>query len=595
MQILSPGKTYSFVLDLNGWATIGGAYASAAGLISFVYFNDTVALELFCNGAEDSTSDTFIGASVALATSPAGVAFGITNDRAIVTIPILADTAPGVYNVKLSGNVNTGISFLEFEFTLESFQVGPVSCSTDAMLGTPLTESATGNIANTIKQSADQASGPMRIWMDGLYSRTDPLCLDVLFASSPAPGQTIRYFPYATLNNRTEYYSPEVSEYIGWLSAENTWVASPNSDLSFYTTVGVDFYSGPSGVWGDGRSVTSLLMPFASDMQNADLAALAAYFGSDPDTIIQRLKVLFPQLADTTAATKPAVDPSLDYTITPTPTLPRVAAYDPNDTDNPGTAALATIFPGVELAANPPVLPAVNAQQVGGTDQTGADIGAAVANLDASVSSRATPNDVSPTINFDPTINPTELSDLSVAAIQEGLSTFNPSSDKVQLAATQPSYAPAKAGDKMDLVNAPNATAITAIQSGLSKPGTAQTITPPSDMASQATLTDATNGLSAIKTAAAAASTNTASLPGMIQDAAGGGNQFNAKALSLAPGAGGGGMSLADLVAAGLLVKTSDGPPALYAVTSAAMAQSGLAKPADVHFVVELSPVGGKQ
>jgi hypothetical protein len=34
------------------------------------------------------------------------------------------------------------------------------------------------------------------------------------------------------------------------------------------------------------------------------------------------------------------------------------------------------------------------------------------------------------------------------------------------------------AGDQMDLVNTPNGTAITAIQNGLSKPGTAQTITP---------------------------------------------------------------------------------------------------------------------
>lgn len=44
------------------------------------------------------------------------------------------------------------------------------------------------------------------------------------------------------------------------------------------------------------------------------------------------------------------------------------------------------------------------------------------------------------------------------------------------LAATQPNYAPAKAGDQMDLVIAPNATAITAIQNGLSKPNLAQTI-----------------------------------------------------------------------------------------------------------------------
>ena len=38
----------------------------------------------------------------------------------------------------------------------------------------------------------------------------------------------------------------------------------------------------------------------------------------------------------------------------------------------------------------------------------------------------------------------------------------------VVLATSQPNYAPAKAGDKMDLINSPNATAITAIQSGLS-------------------------------------------------------------------------------------------------------------------------------
>lgn len=40
--------------------------------------------------------------------------------------------------------------------------------------------------------------------------------------------------------------------------------------------------------------------------------------------------------------------------------------------------------------------------------------------------------------------------------------------DGAILATTQANYAPAKAGDEMDLVNAPNATAVTAIQSGLS-------------------------------------------------------------------------------------------------------------------------------
>lgn len=40
--------------------------------------------------------------------------------------------------------------------------------------------------------------------------------------------------------------------------------------------------------------------------------------------------------------------------------------------------------------------------------------------------------------------------------------------DGAVLATTQPNYAPAKAGDEMDLVDAPNATAISAIQNGLS-------------------------------------------------------------------------------------------------------------------------------
>jgi len=39
--------------------------------------------------------------------------------------------------------------------------------------------------------------------------------------------------------------------------------------------------------------------------------------------------------------------------------------------------------------------------------------------------------------------------------------------DGVTLATLQPNYAPAKAGDQMDLVDAPNATAVTAIQNGL--------------------------------------------------------------------------------------------------------------------------------
>jgi hypothetical protein len=63
----------------------------------------------------------------------------------------------------------------------------------------------------------------------------------------------------------------------------------------------------------------------------------------------------------------------------------------------------------------------------------------------------------------------------------------------VTLATAQANYAPAKSGDKMDLIDVPNATAVTAIQNGLSKPATAQTITPPADMALNSTVMKATD------------------------------------------------------------------------------------------------------
>lgn len=59
-------------------------------------------------------------------------------------------------------------------------------------------------------------------------------------------------------------------------------------------------------------------------------------------------------------------------------------------------------------------------------------------------------------------------------------------------------------GAKMDLIDAPNGTAVTAIQNGLSKPGTAQTITPPADMALNSTVMKAA-GYSAPPSAAAIA------------------------------------------------------------------------------------------
>lgn len=56
--------------------------------------------------------------------------------------------------------------------------------------------------------------------------------------------------------------------------------------------------------------------------------------------------------------------------------------------------------------------------------------------------------------------------------------------DGATLATSQPNYAPAKAGAKMDLVDAPNATAVTAIQNGLS------TFDPAEDAVARVTLVD---------------------------------------------------------------------------------------------------------
>lgn len=56
------------------------------------------------------------------------------------------------------------------------------------------------------------------------------------------------------------------------------------------------------------------------------------------------------------------------------------------------------------------------------------------------------------------------------------LNDFDPATDTVILDATQANYAPAKAGDEMDLVNAPNATAVSAIQSGLATSANVTTI-----------------------------------------------------------------------------------------------------------------------
>lgn len=59
------------------------------------------------------------------------------------------------------------------------------------------------------------------------------------------------------------------------------------------------------------------------------------------------------------------------------------------------------------------------------------------------------------------------MDDADIPGAITALNDFDPATDTVVLDATQGSYAPSKAGDQMDMVDAPNATAVTAIQSGL--------------------------------------------------------------------------------------------------------------------------------
>jgi ferritin-like protein len=89
------------------------------------------------------------------------------------------------------------------------------------------------------------------------------------------------------------------------------------------------------------------------------------------------------------------------------------------------------------------------------------------------------------TAAYDPAKTAAQASNLATAQADLDILT---GADGATLATLQGNYAPAKAGAQMDLVNAPNATAVTAIQDGLSKPGTAQTITAPADMALNSTV-----------------------------------------------------------------------------------------------------------
>jgi hypothetical protein len=120
-----------------------------------------------------------------------------------------------------------------------------------------------------------------------------------------------------------------------------------------------------------------------------------------------------------------------------------------------------------------------------------------VTNIDALISSRTKPADTQAAVTLVTTT--TNLTNAPTAGdftstMKTSLNAATPAvtvSDKTGFsltAAYDPAKTAAQAGNQMDLVNAPNATAITAIQSGLSKPGIAQTITPPADMALNSTV-----------------------------------------------------------------------------------------------------------
>jgi hypothetical protein len=135
------------------------------------------------------------------------------------------------------------------------------------------------------------------------------------------------------------------------------------------------------------------------------------------------------------------------------------------------------------------------------------------------------------------------------AATTRTLSAF---SFTVQLDSSQPDYAPAKAGDKMDLVDSPNGDAITAIQSGLStfnpasdtvKLDATQSAYAPAKAGDAMTLTEAYD---AAKNAASQSSVNavkdvTDKLDEMIETDSNGDFLFTELALSNAPTGSGGG------------------------------------------------------
>lgn len=156
---------------------------------------------------------------------------------------------------------------------------------------------------------------------------------------------------------------------------------------------------------------------------------------------------------------------------------------------NPTTGAMRVRFVhnvGTYIASHRLYLDFVSFGKIESTNQTAAD----VANIKAKTDQLEFVN-----VSGSSTVkgNTYAQQDIDFGALQKlSLNAATPASvgaiPAAVLATVQPNYAPAKAGDKMDIVDAPNATAVTAIQLGLSKPSIAQTITSPVDMASQTTL-----------------------------------------------------------------------------------------------------------
>ena len=166
---------------------------------------------------------------------------------------------------------------------------------------------------------------------------------------------------------------------------------------------------------------------------------------------------------------------------------------------------------------------------------------APISNLDAAVSSRMASN--SAISNLDAAITSRMAANAAISNLDAAISSRMVSNAAISnLDAAISTRSTLAAGAKMDLIDVPNPTAVTAIQAGLSKPGTAQTITP-------------------VDTAAAGTAQATITkIEGLIQNS--GGNRFTAKALETAPTGGGSSLSAQDVRDAMKLAPTAGAPAA---------------------------------